>query len=419
MQWRGLVLPALLFVAWQALCASKVFTPDVMPSPVAVATELFRLWTKGQLLGDIVITVERVALGFLLGTAVATVFGAAVGYSRRTGEYLDPTLQALKAVPSLAWVPLFILWFGIFEVSKIALIAVGVFFPIYLNLVAGIRSTDRKLVEVARVNALGRFDLVKRIWPRCAAELFHRSARWLGARLDVRNRRRTHGRQQGAGVSDVGRADDWAARHDRLCVNTVRGRRQSLGRVTRGRRPARPLLAGRFRLRPDQDRPMMLQISGLTKRYDDDAGLRHVALDRIDLAVSEHEAVALVGTSGCGKTTLLRIVSGLERATDGQLTLRGDAVTGPRRDVGVVFQEPRLMPWLTVRENVRIALLDLATAAQDALIADLLRDVGLADFADVLPRHLSGGMAQRVAHRSRPRPQAVGSAARRAVQRTR
>jgi sulfonate transport system ATP-binding protein len=142
---------------------------------------------------------------------------------------------------------------------------------------------------------------------------------------------------------------------------------------------------------------MMLQISGLTKRYDDDAGLRHVALDRIDLAVSEHEAVALVGTSGCGKTTLLRIVSGLERATDGQLTLRGDAVTSPRRDVGVVFQEPRLMPWLTVRENVRIALLDLAPAAQDALIADLLRDVGLADFAEALPRHLSGGMAQRVA----------------------
>jgi sulfonate transport system ATP-binding protein len=141
----------------------------------------------------------------------------------------------------------------------------------------------------------------------------------------------------------------------------------------------------------------MLRISGLSKRYDDDAGLQHVALDRIDLAVSEHEAVALVGTSGCGKTTLLRIVSGLEPATDGQLTLRGDVVTGPRRDVGVVFQEPRLMPWLTVCENVRLALLDLAPAAQNAVIADLLRDVGLADFAEALPRQLSGGMAQRVA----------------------
>jgi sulfonate transport system ATP-binding protein len=141
----------------------------------------------------------------------------------------------------------------------------------------------------------------------------------------------------------------------------------------------------------------MLQISGLTKRYDDDAGLRHVVLDRIDLAVGEHDAVALVGTSGCGKTTLLRIVSGLERASDGRLTLRGDPVTAPRRDVGVVFQEPRLMPWLTVRENVRLALLDLASAAQNAAIVDLLRDVGLADFAEALPRQLSGGMAQRVA----------------------
>lgn len=141
----------------------------------------------------------------------------------------------------------------------------------------------------------------------------------------------------------------------------------------------------------------MLHISGVTKRYEDDAGPRHAALDRIDLAVSEHEAVALVGTSGCGKTTLLRIVSGLERATEGQLMLRGDAVTGPRRDVGVVFQEPRLMPWLTVRENVRLALLDLPRTAQDAVIGDLLRDVGLADFGDALPRQLSGGMAQRVA----------------------
>ena len=162
-QWRGLILPAVLLVAWQGLCTWGIFTPDVMPSPVAVAAELSRLWTNGQLLGDIAITTWRVALGFLLGTAVATVLGAVVGYSRRAGDYLDPTMQALKAVPSLAWVPLFILWFGIFEVSKVVLIAVGVFFPVYLNLVSGIRSTDRKLVEVGQVNGLGRIDLVRLI----------------------------------------------------------------------------------------------------------------------------------------------------------------------------------------------------------------------------------------------------------------
>jgi sulfonate transport system permease protein len=163
MQWRGLILPTVLLVAWQGLCTWGIFTPDVMPSPLSVAAELSRLWTKGQLLGDIAVTTWRVALGFLLGTAVATVLGAVVGYSRRAGDYLDPTMQALKAVPSLAWVPLFILWFGIFEVSKVVLIAVGVFFPVYLNLVSGIRSTDRKLVEVGQVNGLGRIDLVRLI----------------------------------------------------------------------------------------------------------------------------------------------------------------------------------------------------------------------------------------------------------------
>jgi sulfonate transport system permease protein len=162
-QWRGLVLPAVLLLVWQGLCRLGVFTPDVMPSPVAVATDLWRLWTKGQLLGDVAITTWRVALGFFLGTAIATVLGAVVGYSRRAGDYLDPTVQALKAVPSLAWVPLFILWFGIFEISKIVLISVGVFFPVYLNLVSGIRSTDRKLVEVGQVIGLGRIDLVRRI----------------------------------------------------------------------------------------------------------------------------------------------------------------------------------------------------------------------------------------------------------------
>jgi sulfonate transport system ATP-binding protein len=141
-----------------------------------------------------------------------------------------------------------------------------------------------------------------------------------------------------------------------------------------------------------------LQISGLTKRYDaGEAGLGRAALDRIDLQIHEHEAVALVGTSGCGKTTLLRIIAGIERATGGRLTLRDNAVTGPRRDVGVVFQEPRLMPWLTARENIRLALLDLSPSAQTAAIDNLLRDMGLADFADARPRELSGGMAQRVA----------------------
>jgi sulfonate transport system permease protein len=96
------------------------------------------------------ITLYRVFVGFVAGTAAATVLGSLTGYSKLIRELLDPTLQALRNVPSIAWVPLFIVWLGIYETSKITLIAVGVFFPVYLNLMSGIQNVDRKLVEVGR-----------------------------------------------------------------------------------------------------------------------------------------------------------------------------------------------------------------------------------------------------------------------------
>ena len=140
----------------------------------------------------------------------------------------------------------------------------------------------------------------------------------------------------------------------------------------------------------------MLEISAVTKSFDAPDGGRTLALDTFDLSVGEHEIVSLVGTSGCGKSTLLRILSGLDHASGGAVTIGGVPVTGPNPDLAMVFQEPRLMPWLTVRENVRLALLDLPRQEQDRLIADVLAQVGLDRAAELLPRQLSGGMAQRV-----------------------
>ena len=125
--------------------------------------------------------------------------------------------------------------------------------------------------------------------------------------------------------------------------------------------------------------------------------LAHHALDGVSLTVGEHEIVSLVGTSGCGKSTLLRIVSGLDLPTSGRVAVDGRAVTGPTPEIGMVFQEPRLMPWLTVRENVRLALLDLPRDEQDARIAGAIENVGLTPFIDAFPRQLSGVMAQRAA----------------------
>jgi len=141
----------------------------------------------------------------------------------------------------------------------------------------------------------------------------------------------------------------------------------------------------------------MLEIARVTKAFADGAGVNHTALEQVELSIGEHEIVSLVGTSGCGKSTLLRLVSGLERPSGGSVLLQGKSVAGPSPAVGMVFQEPRLMPWLTVAENIRLALLDLPRAEQEWRIAEVLEKVGLAGFARALPRQLSGGMAQRVA----------------------
>ena len=141
----------------------------------------------------------------------------------------------------------------------------------------------------------------------------------------------------------------------------------------------------------------MLEINGVTKSFAAPEGGSSLALDTFNLSVGEHEIVSLVGTSGCGKSTLLRILSGLDSASDGGVTIAGQPVTGPNPDIAMVFQEPRLMPWLTVRENVRLALLDLSRNEQDELVAEALGQVGLDRHADLLPNQLSGGMAQRVA----------------------
>ena len=205
------------------------------------------------------------------------------------------------------------------------------------------------------------------------------------------------GASQGLGFLMLDGQMTGAARDDRGRPAPVRGGRQDLGRAARRCRSAGPQLARRFRVCSSEGHPMTLQIAGLTKRYDGVSGLGRAVLDRIDLEVDEHEAVALVGTSGCGKTTLLRIISGIEQASAGELTLRGNAVTGPpARCRGGL---PRAAPYALAdcTENVRLALLDLAPAVQDATIGALLLDTGLSDFATALPRQLSGGMAQRVA----------------------
>ena len=121
------------------------------------------LWSRGLLQGDLLMTIGRVALGFAVGSAAALVLGTLTGLSARVSQAVEPTLQALRTVPTLAWAPLLLLWLGIDEAPKVTLVAIGAFFPVYVNLVAGIHNVDRKLIEVASVYDLSPRAIARRV----------------------------------------------------------------------------------------------------------------------------------------------------------------------------------------------------------------------------------------------------------------
>src|SRR3954462_3508653 len=172
----GLMLPLAAAILYEAAARLGIFEARLLPPPSRIAETLWALAVSGELWTHTAATMLRLAVGFVLGAVAGILLGALTGASPTASRLLDPTVQALRAIPSLAWVPLFILWLGIFEASKIALIAIGVFFPVYLGVMAAIANIDRKIVEVGRAfrlspQALTRRVLLPAVLPDCVVSL--------------------------------------------------------------------------------------------------------------------------------------------------------------------------------------------------------------------------------------------------------
>ena len=150
----GLIVPIALLGLWQWLVNREVYTRSQLPAPNDVWLAAEQLWTADLLLEHITISIERVAQGFLWGAGIAILIGLAVGLSPLVDALFSPTIQAVRAIPSLAWVPLLVLWMGIGDQPKITLVAIGVFFPVFTALVGGIQQIDRKLIEVGQAYGL-------------------------------------------------------------------------------------------------------------------------------------------------------------------------------------------------------------------------------------------------------------------------
>lgn len=157
----GLTVPLIVLVAWQAVTVTGLVPAYRLPTPASVLTAGAELAVRGELAMHVAISVQRVLSGFALGSAVGLAAAAVVGLSRAGESLLAPTLAALRAVPSLAWVPLLILWMQIGEESKVTLIAIGAFFPVYTTVADALRHVDPQLVEAGRSFGLRGWTLFR------------------------------------------------------------------------------------------------------------------------------------------------------------------------------------------------------------------------------------------------------------------
>ncbi|MBO1514894.1 ABC transporter permease [Metabacillus bambusae] len=157
---KGFILPIFIVVLWELTGILGLISDTLLPRPSVIFTTFIDLALTGELIGHFQISLLRAIGGFLLGGTLGLLVGLAVGFSQNIEQTVDPTLQMFRTIPTLAVIPLFILWFGFGEVSKILLIAKGAFFPLYVNTFLGIRGVDSKLFAVAKVLEFNRWKQI-------------------------------------------------------------------------------------------------------------------------------------------------------------------------------------------------------------------------------------------------------------------
>ncbi|EFI65525.1 ABC transporter permease [Bacillus anthracis] len=177
---RAITIPIIILIIWQLAGVFGLVSKTVLPTPLDIFVAFQELLKTGELFGHLSISVFRAAAGFFIGGSLGIILGTIVGFSTRSEQYLDPSVQMLRTVPHLAVAPLIVLWFGFGETSKVLLIADGAFFPLYVNAFLGIRGVDSKLFDVARVLEFSKRKLItKLILPAALPNLL------LGARLSL------------------------------------------------------------------------------------------------------------------------------------------------------------------------------------------------------------------------------------------
>lgn len=157
------IIPVILIVVWEGAAALQYISPRLLPAPSLIVKQFFLLVQSGEFFEHLAISSYRAGLGFVLGSLAGLLIGVFTGLGKLVEKTLDPSLQMLRTIPLLSLIPLFILWFGVGEFSKVLMIALGAFFPVYVNTFLGIRSVEVRLYEVTKILQYTRLQLITKL----------------------------------------------------------------------------------------------------------------------------------------------------------------------------------------------------------------------------------------------------------------
>jgi sulfonate transport system permease protein len=160
----GLIVPVLVFLAWIIVTETGRVPSLILPKLTVVIREIGYQLTEGTLKKDIAISLGRILKGYLLAAVVGGALGVIMGMSHKAEKLLSLTFTSIRQIPMMAWVPLLVIWFGIGEESKVAVIFLAAYFPILMNTLSGIRRTDPRLLEVGRMYKLSKWDMFRKIY---------------------------------------------------------------------------------------------------------------------------------------------------------------------------------------------------------------------------------------------------------------
>ena len=419
---RRALLPLLLLLAWYLAAEARLFPPLLLPSPGRVFGAAAELLQSGELFKHAASSLARVVSGFLISAAAALLLAFFFYRRRRWEEGASIVLESLRVVPPLSLVPLLILWLGIGEAPKLAIVVLSSFFPVYLNALSSLRAVEARWREYARAFELTRSESLRHIhvpgalggiltglrlgfgyaWRALIGSELIAAASGLGYLIeDASSMARTD--VVFVGILTIALlgilcdvlfqkgAERLEARMRRLkSVKSV----YSSSSPTASQSPASGSATSEIPEATGHDLPAV-RIKALGKVFPGG----NVPFASLTDTFPAGRVTALLGRSGCGKTTLLKIVAGLSAPTSGCVRFerkKGKASAVLRPAIGIVFQSPMLLDWKTVIENVEMGILHVPFTERRYRALAALEVVGLADRADALPDALSGGMAQRV-----------------------